>query len=88
MEHSNAVKDLTDEQIERSIELIKEMIAQREQCERKLAPAHGTRIGPGLLRPARERPGLVATNATQRRRRCSPRKKKKAGARGAGRLCS
>jgi hypothetical protein len=30
MEHSNAVKDLTDEQIERSIELIKEMIAQRE----------------------------------------------------------
>jgi hypothetical protein len=30
VEHSNAIKDMTDEQIERSIELIKEMIAQRE----------------------------------------------------------
>ena len=30
VEHSNAIKDMTDEQIERSIELIKEMLAQRE----------------------------------------------------------
>ena len=30
MEHSGGVKSMTDEQIERSIELIKEMLAQRE----------------------------------------------------------
>ena len=30
MEHSGGVKAMTDEQIERSIELIKEMLAQRE----------------------------------------------------------
>ena len=30
VEHSSAVKDLTDEQLERGIELIKEMLAQRE----------------------------------------------------------
>jgi hypothetical protein len=30
IERSNAIKDMTDEQIERSIELIKEMLAQRE----------------------------------------------------------
>jgi hypothetical protein len=30
LEHSGGVKAMTDEQIERSIELIKEMIAQRE----------------------------------------------------------
>ena len=30
VEHSNAIKDMTTEQIERSIELIKEMLAQRE----------------------------------------------------------
>jgi len=29
-EHSNPIKDLTDEQIERSIELIEELLAQRE----------------------------------------------------------
>src|SRR5262245_65377801 len=30
VERSNAIKDMTDEQIERSIELIQEMLAQRE----------------------------------------------------------
>src|SRR5262249_27200057 len=30
VEHSNAIKDMTDEQLERSIELIKEILAQRE----------------------------------------------------------
>ena len=30
VEHSNAIKDMTDEQIERSIELIKGMLAERE----------------------------------------------------------
>jgi hypothetical protein len=30
VEHSNAIKDMTDEQLERGIELIKEMLAQRE----------------------------------------------------------
>src|SRR5262249_19899642 len=30
VEHSGGVKEMTDEQIERSIELIKEMLAQRE----------------------------------------------------------
>src|SRR5262245_18384980 len=30
VEHSNVIKDMTDEQIERSIEFIKEMMAQRE----------------------------------------------------------
>jgi hypothetical protein len=33
MEHSGGVKAMTDEQLERSIELIKEMIAQREAGE-------------------------------------------------------
>jgi hypothetical protein len=33
VEHSGGVKAMTDEQIERSIELIKEMIAQREAGE-------------------------------------------------------
>jgi hypothetical protein len=33
MEHSGGVKAMTDEQIERSIELIKEMLAQREAGE-------------------------------------------------------
>jgi hypothetical protein len=33
LEHSGGVKDMTDEQIERSIELIKEMLAQREAGE-------------------------------------------------------
>jgi hypothetical protein len=30
VEHSGGVKDMTDEQIERSIELIKQMIAERD----------------------------------------------------------
>jgi hypothetical protein len=30
VEHSNPIKDLTDEQLERSIEILKEMIAQRD----------------------------------------------------------
>ena len=30
VEHSNAIKDMTDEQLERSIELIQEMIAKRD----------------------------------------------------------
>ena len=30
VEHSNAIKDMTDEQIQRSIELIREILAQRE----------------------------------------------------------
>jgi hypothetical protein len=30
VEHRNPVKDMTDEQLERGIELIKEMLAQRE----------------------------------------------------------
>jgi hypothetical protein len=30
VEHRNPVKDMTDEQLERSIELIKEMIAKRD----------------------------------------------------------
>jgi hypothetical protein len=30
VEHSNAIKEMTDEQLERSIELIKEMIAKRD----------------------------------------------------------
>src|SRR5262249_55845414 len=30
VEHSNAIKDMTTEQIERSIEIIKEMIAKRD----------------------------------------------------------
>jgi hypothetical protein len=30
VEHSNAIKEMTDEQIERSIEFIKEMIAKRD----------------------------------------------------------
>src|SRR5215469_11477064 len=33
VEHSNAIKEMTDEQIERSIELIKEILAQREAGE-------------------------------------------------------
>ena len=30
VEHSNAIKEMTDEQIERSIEVIKEILAARE----------------------------------------------------------
>jgi len=30
VEHSNAIKDMTDEQIERSIEVIKQILAERE----------------------------------------------------------
>src|SRR5215813_12885396 len=33
VEHSNAIKEMTDEQIERSIELIKELLAKREAGE-------------------------------------------------------
>src|SRR5262244_4218952 len=33
LEHSNAIKEMPDEQIERSIELIQEMLAQREAGE-------------------------------------------------------
>ena len=33
LEHTGGVKSMTDEQIERSIELIKEMLAQREAGE-------------------------------------------------------
>jgi len=41
VEHSNAIKDLTDEQLERSIELIKDMIAERDAgASRRLHAAH------------------------------------------------
>ena len=30
VEHSNGIKEMTDEQLERSIEILKEMIAQRD----------------------------------------------------------
>ena len=36
VEHSGGVKAMTDEQIERSIELIKEMIAKRDAANAKL----------------------------------------------------
>src|SRR6516225_8925041 len=34
VEHSNAIKDMTDEQIERSIEIIKGMLAEREAARK------------------------------------------------------
>ena len=36
VEHRNPVKDMTDEQLERGIELIKEMIAERDAANAKV----------------------------------------------------
>src|SRR5262245_62702571 len=45
VEHSNAIKDMTTEQIERGIELIKEMIAKRDA-------AANAKVVEGVAEPA------------------------------------
>ena len=52
MEHSGGVKAMTDEQIERSIELIKEMIAQREAGEMAKVIEAEAEVVPSLPAPA------------------------------------
>jgi hypothetical protein len=51
LEHSGGVKDLTDEQIERSIELIKEMLAQREAGEMAKVIEAEAEVVPSLPSP-------------------------------------
>ena len=54
VEHSNAIKDMTDEQIERSIELIKGMLAEREAgANAKLIDGVPERV-PVLAPPSRK----------------------------------
>jgi galactose-1-phosphate uridylyltransferase len=51
VEHSNAIKDMTDEQIERSIELIQEMLAQREAGEAAKVIEGQAEVVPSLPAP-------------------------------------
>ena len=50
-EHSNAIKDMTDEQIERSIELIQELLAQREAGEAAKVIEGEAEVVPSLPAP-------------------------------------
>ena len=50
VEHSNVIKDMTDEQIERSIEIIKEILAQREA-------AANAKVVEGVAEPSLPAPG-------------------------------
>jgi hypothetical protein len=51
LEHSGGVKAMTDEQIERSIELIKEMLAQREAGEAAKVIEAQAEVVPSLSAP-------------------------------------
>src|SRR5262249_54776582 len=51
VEHSNAIKDMTDEQIERSIELIKEILAQREAAANAKVIEGEAEVVPSLPAP-------------------------------------
>src|SRR5215831_10047826 len=51
VEHSNPIKDLTDEQLERGIELIKEMLAQREAGEAAKVIEAQAEVVPSLPAP-------------------------------------
>jgi hypothetical protein len=51
LEHSGGVKAMTDEQIERSIELIKEMLAQREAGEAAKVIEAQAEVVPSLPAP-------------------------------------
>jgi hypothetical protein len=52
LEHTGGVKSMTDEQIERSIELIKEMLAQREAGEMAKVIEGEAEVVPSLPAPA------------------------------------
>jgi len=56
VEHSNAIKDMTTEQIERSIELIKEMLAQREAGANVKVIEGETEVVPSLPAPGTKMP--------------------------------
>src|SRR5499427_2014631 len=51
VEHSNAIKDMTTEQIERSIEYIKEQLAQREAAANAKVIEGEAEVVPSLLAP-------------------------------------
>jgi len=51
VEHSNAIKDMTTEQIERSIEFIKEMMAQREAAANAKVIEGEAEVVPSLPAP-------------------------------------
>jgi hypothetical protein len=53
VEHSNAIKDMTDEQLERGIELIKEMLAKREAGANAKVIEGEAEVVPSLPVPAR-----------------------------------
>ena len=53
LEHSGGVKAMTDEEIERSIELIKEMLAQREAGANAKVIEGEAEVVPSLPAPAR-----------------------------------
>ena len=74
-EHSNAIKDMTDEQIERSIELIKGMLAEREAGANAKVIEGEAEVVPSLPAPDvfADRPAKAAR--TTDRRRCKPRKR-------------
>jgi len=54
LEHSGGVKEMTDEQLERSIELIKEMIAKREEEARAKVIEGVSEPVPALPSPSRK----------------------------------
>ena len=51
VEHSNAIKDMTTEQIERSIEIIKEILAQREAAANAKVIEGEAEVVPSLPAP-------------------------------------
>jgi len=51
VEHSNVIKDMTDEQIERSIEIIKEILAQRETAANAKVIEGEAEVVPSLPAP-------------------------------------
>jgi len=54
VEHSNAIKEMTDEQIERSIELIKQILAEREAGENAKVVEGVAEPVPALPPPSRK----------------------------------
>jgi hypothetical protein len=56
VEHSGGVKAMTDEQLERSIELIKEMLAQREAGEAAKVIEGQAEVVPSLPAPPAPKP--------------------------------
>ena len=55
-EHSGGVKAMTDEQLERSIEIIKEMIAERDAAANAKVIEGEAEVVPSLPAPAARKP--------------------------------